>query len=188
MRTTMLFFLKVGRISGTIPRRGQSMPAARGYLAAALATAMAVAPSLAQNPARVPAKPSNDSKITQPREKLTLLEQVGDYSEVNPVVVIGIAKGQKETLLTGEQIGGKLSEALMKVHGAPSKYFVEPGGDYTAVIFAVDGHVYGPFGLKESLSGMTLAASNYHSKVRHGKFPAPGGAATVTAKPEPKQQ
>lgn len=185
------------------------MTLGRGHLAAALAAVMVVVPSLAPaqekpgakstEPAKLAQtfKPANDPKVTQPPEKLTLLEQVGNYSEQHPVVVIGVAKGQKEKLLTGEQIGETLSEVLKKKYGGtPSKYFVEPGGDYTAIIFAVDGHVYGPYGLKDSLVAIGVPADNYSSKVRRGIFPPPDSSAStgasnpmggVAAKPEPQQ-
>jgi hypothetical protein len=58
-------------------------------------------------------------------------------------------------------------------------------------LFAVKGHIYGPYGLKESLSGMVLAAHDYDSKVRRGIFPPPDTASKpapgVVAKPEPQQ-
>ena len=163
----------------------------RGFLAAAApviagGTALALPfAARAQNAAAVAAKPAIEPKLTQPEAKPYLFEQVVSYSKENPVVVIGIAKGKKETLLTGEQIGEKLSGALMKIHDAPSKYFVEPGGDYTAIIFGVKGLLYGPYGLKESLSGMALAAASYDDVIR----PTLGAAASssrMASKPEPK--
>jgi hypothetical protein len=192
MTNAAVFFLNISRLTGNIvSRKGPLMSLAQRALAGVFATAMAVAPSLAQD-AKVTTVSATDPKITHQADKPYLFEQVASYSETHPVVVIGVSKGQKETLLTGEQIGDKLADVLKKVHHVPSKYFVEKGGDYTAIIFAVDGHLYGPYGLKESLAGMVLAVNNYDEKVRKGIFPPPDatsnaapGAAAVAAKHEP---
>lgn len=159
----------------------------RGTLAAALATAMAVAPSFAQESARVAAKPANEPKITQPEGKSDVITLADDYSEAHPVVAIGIMKGRKDQI-SGEKIGDTLSDVLMKAYsGIPSKYFVAPGGDYTAIIFAVKGHIYGPYGLKESLTGIGLAAASYNDVIRPKLRVAPGTASGVAGKPEPQQ-
>lgn len=56
------------------------------------------------------------------------MHAVGDYSETHPVVAIGILKGQKETKLTGEQVGEALSNVLMQSYdGIPSKVFIAAG-------------------------------------------------------------
>jgi hypothetical protein len=94
------------------------MSLAQRVLAGTFATAMAVAPSLAQEATKVAAKPASEPKIMQPESKPDVITLMDDYSENHPVVAIAILKGQKETLLTGEQIGDKLSEALTKIHGA----------------------------------------------------------------------
>ncbi len=152
----------------------------KGTLAAALATAMAVIPSLAQNPPKVDAKPAKDAKVSTYDPKNDVLTLAGDYSEIHPVVAIGILKGQKDPI-TGEKIGEALSNVLMKAYdGIPSKVFIAPGGDYTAIIFAVKGHLYGPYGLKESLSSIALAADSYNEVVR----PRPRRGSELTAKPE----
>jgi hypothetical protein len=128
--------------------------------------AQALAPILAQNAPTPKNAPSPD--------KPYLFEEAGDYSETHALIVIGVAHGRKETGLTGEQIADKLADVIKKVHGAPSKTFVKPGGDYTAIIFAVHGHLYGPYSLKESLTGLSLAADDYNEKVHRGVFPGAG--------------
>jgi hypothetical protein len=143
------------------------MDCGRRICCAALAvTAVAVAPSRAQDVKTASKPPSVSEYLIEHGYSPTLLRQAGDYSEDHPVVVIAISKGQKETLLTGEQIGEKLAEVLKKVHDTPAKYFIAPGGDYTAIAFFVKGHAYGPYGLKDSLSGVTLAADAYDERVR----------------------
>ena len=174
------------------------MARGRGFLEAALAAAMAVAPSLAQDGKVAPAPKTLTEALIAHGYKPTMLRLAGDYSETYPGIVIAIAKGQKDPI-TGEKIGDTLSGVIKKLHGAPSKYFVEPGGDYTAIAFFVKGHAYGPYGLKESLGGIALAADNYDEQVRHGVFPPPDSAANsaanqtpgattlLAAKPEPHQ-
>lgn len=156
----------------------------RGTLAAALATAMTVVPAFAAkaSPAAKPITPSTKNHIQQ--SKPDLIDQSVEYSEAHPVVVIGIAKGKKDNM-TGERMGQILSDALMKVHNVPSKVFVEPGGDYTAVIFVVKGLIYGEYGLKESLSGMSLAAHSYNEVLR--PRPLTGMQTAFASKPEPQQ-
>ncbi len=162
----------------------------RGQLAAILATAITAAPAFAQQPLVSPsatlnsraANPasSNASKPLSAEDAAALaatdfMDQVDEYSEHNPLVVIGIAKGAKDNI-TGERIGDRLSDVLRTVHSTPSKYFVTQGADYSRVFFAVKGHIYGPYGLKESIGGLALAADNFHEKVRKGIFPRPDPA------------
>lgn len=196
MTKQRLFFLHNAIASGNIlSRKGQIMTLGRGYLAAALATAMAVMPSLApaQN-AGVAAKPANDPSATLHEVKPDLIGQVYEHSKTYPGVVIGIFKGQKEKLLTGQQVADKFSEVLDKGYGGvPSKSYVEPGGDYTAVIFAVKGTLYGPYGLKESLVAIAVPADNYWEKVQRGIFPKaeegrPIASSGIAAKPAPEPQ
>jgi hypothetical protein len=156
------------------------MSLAQRVLAATFATAMAVTPSLAQD-AKVALKPASVT-TTQQDNNPTLLRQAGDYSENHPVIVIAIAKGQKDPI-TGEKIGDTISDVMQKIHGVPSKYFVAPGGDYTAIAFFVKGHAYGPYGLKESLGEMALAVSAYNERVLH----AGAAGSSFAAKPEPQQ-
>ncbi len=162
---------------------------ARGHLAAILATAIAAAPALAQQPS-VPASTATTSRAASPaggnagktlpaEEAANLaaadfMDMVDEYSEHNPLVAIGIFKGAKDNI-TGERIGERLSD-LLRIQGAPSKYFVTQGAAYSTVMFAVKGHVYGPYGLKESIGGVALAADNYDEKVRKGIFPRPDPA------------
>lgn len=155
----------------------------RGTLAAALATAMTVVPAFAAeaSPAAKPITPSATSQTQQ--RKPILIDEVADYSEKHPVVVIGISRGQKDDA-TGERIGQILSDALMKVHNVPSKVFIKEGGDYTAVIFAVKGLIYGEYGLKESLVGMSLAAGSYNEVLR--PRPLTGMQTAFASKPEPQ--
>jgi hypothetical protein len=179
------FFLPNRVVSGnSVALRGRIMAAlGKGTLAAALATAMAVMPSFAQNSGKVDAKPAPEAKVSTYNPKDDVITLAGDYSEEHPVVAIGILKGQKETKLTGEQVGEALSNVLMKAYdGIPSKVFVAPGGDYTAIVFAVKGHIYGPYGLKESLSSIALAADSYNEVVRP-RTPIKRGS-EMTAKPE----
>lgn len=161
------------------------MPAfGRGTLAAALATAMAVAPALAQETG-LAGKPVPKTTVTQPEREPILIDRVAEYSETHPVIVIGIAKGRKDEM-SGERIGEILSDALKKVHDAPSEVFIEQGGDYTAVIFAVDGLIYGAYGLTDSLIGMSLAANSYNEVVRP-KATHSSGDPTLAGKPAPQR-
>jgi hypothetical protein len=163
-------------------------PFGRGTLAAALATAMAVGPSVAPAQDQVAAKPASEAKLVELDRKPNVIRQAYEYSKTNPVVAIAILKGQKESLLTGEQVGDKLSEVLMKAYnGIPAKYFVEPGGDYTAVLFAVKGHVYGPYGLKDSLSCIALAADSYNEVIRPRVRASAEHSVDAAMKPEPRQ-
>lgn len=162
----------------------------RGYLAAVLATAMAVVPSRAAEATIAP----TPSKLTQPDKKPDVLTQAENEAETYPGIVIAIAKGQKETQLTGEQIGDKLVEVLRKSNGVPAKYLVAPGGDYTAVAFMVRGHAYGPYSLKTCLIGSSIAAIDYDRQVRLGLIPPESPASRpaassngLAAKPEPQQ-
>lgn len=148
-----------------------------GFLVAALTTAISVAPSLAQDAKIIPA-PNN---ITLQDNKPDVLTRAGKLSESFPGVVIAIAKGQKEKL-TAEQVGDKFVELFKTVYGVPARYETEVGADYTAIAFVVKGHFYGPYGLKEALSGMALAADNYDSKMRKGALPT----SIIVAKPEPQ--
>lgn len=156
-----------------------------GYLAAALATAMSVLPSVAPAQEKVLAKPAGEARATAYDEKNDVITLASDYSEKHPVVAIGILKGKKDPI-TGEKIGDTLSGVLKNGYdGVPSKYFVAPGGDYTAVIFAVKGHIYGPYGLKQSLTGIALAADSYNEVLR--PRPSSGVAGSLASKPEPQQ-
>jgi len=169
------------------------MSLAQRVLAGTFAAAMAVAPSLAQD-AKVTSSPLvSGQQTSQPNE----LRQAEKFSETFPGIVICIAKGQKDPI-TGEKIGDTLAGVIHKVHDVPLdriKYMVTPGSDYTAIAFFVKGNAYGPYGLKESLGGMTLAAGSYQEKVRLGVFPAAPEASSsasshansFAAKPEPHQ-
>lgn len=165
----------------------------RGFLAAALATAMSVLPSLAPAQERPVVKPVANAKIGGPEDKPVLLSRAVDYSKDNPVVVIIVSKGQKDPI-SGEKICETLTRVLDEgYNGVPSKCFTEPGGTYSAIGFAVAGHLYGPYGLKDSLVAIAVPADNYHSKVRRGIFPpretssASTPAGGFAAKPEPGQ-
>jgi len=168
----------------------------KGALATALATAMAVIPSLAPAQERVAAKPASGTTVSLPQDDQPFLHnKVVDYSKTHPVVVIGIYKGSKDSI-TAEKVGETLSKVLQNAYqGTPSKYFAEPGADHTAIIFAVAGHLYGPYSLKESLLTIGVAADNYASKVQRGIFPPPDKALlpsstpanSFAAKPEPQQ-
>lgn len=169
------------------------MPA-RGFLAGALASVfMTIAPSMspAQNVNGKVSSPSSSS-IVEPRagqsqqdreleEKILkrqdLVTKVSDISEKYQGIVIGISKGQKEKI-TAEQIGDKLVQLARDVHEAPAQYVVDKGGDYTAIIFAVKGHLYGPYSLTQSLGDISLAADNYDEKVRLGVFSKPDPQST----------
>ena len=165
----------------------------RGTLAATLAAAMVVVPAFAGEAGTdVVPKNNGDAAATQVEPtagirsmRYAFGRQASDYSEEHPVVVIAISKGQKETLLTGEQMAAKFEELFRKVHDVPTKVFVEPGGDYTSVGFAVKGLFYGPYGLKESLVGMSLAADSYNEVLR--PRPARGTQTAFAGKPEPQQ-
>ena len=71
----------------------------------------------------------------------------------------------------------------------------EDGGDYSAIGFAVNGHLYGPYSLKESLLTVGVAADHYAEKVQSGKFPPPNASwapsstrgNSFAAKPAPEQ-
>ncbi len=193
MTIRSVFFLRGLRNSGKSLALKETVMSVigRGTLAAALATAMTVVPafSVAADDASMAAKPITPSATTQAEEYQDVIRQARDYSKKHPVVAIAILKGQKETLLTGEQLGEKLSEALTKVHDVPSKPFIEPGGDYTVVAFAVKGLVYGPYGLKDSLIGMAFAADSYNEVLRPRNADNTQGS-TQTAfasKPSPQQ-
>jgi hypothetical protein len=200
MTKPTLFFLNEYGLSGKIvTRKGPLMSLSQRAIAGVFAAAMAVSPSLAQNAGTVAAKPdpnsvSTPAGVAQEATKPNELRQAEKLSETYPGIVIAIAKGQKDQI-TGEKIGDTLSGVIKKVSSAPSKYVVWPGGDYTAVAFFVKGHAYGPYGLKESLTGLSLAADDYNEKIHNGTFPPvdsassqehgiPGG---ILAKPEPHQ-
>src|SRR5437870_2876097 len=125
MTTQRRFFLIERRFSGNnMSRKGHFMSFSQRVLAGTFAAAMAVAPSFAEDAKVAPS--GNGVTITEQDDKPTMLRQAVNYSKENPVVVIAILKGQKETLLTGEQVGDKLSAILKKTHGVPTKYFVAP--------------------------------------------------------------
>lgn len=156
-----------------------------GYLAAALATAMSVLPSLAPAQERATIKPVASAKIGGQEAKPVLISRAVDYSKENPVVVIVVSKGQKDPI-SGEKICETLARVLDKgYNGIPSKCFMEPGGDYSAIGFAVAGHLYGPYSLKQSLTDIGLAADSYNGVLRPRS--SPGAAGSLASKPEPQQ-
>ncbi len=194
MTTRSIFFLPVRWISGkSLALRETQMAAfGRGTLAAALATAMAVVPAFAvaaDDAGSMAAKPITPSATKQTGEYQNVLGQAREHSKKHPVVAIAIMKGQKETLLTGEELGESMSGALKDLYDVPSKPFVEQGGDYTVVFFAVKGLVYGPYGLKTSLGGMAMAADSYNEvlRPRAGRTTQGDTQTAFVAKPEPEQ-
>jgi len=188
MTTRRVFSLRGFRISGKSLALKETVMSliGRRTLAAALATAMTVVPAfaVAADDASPAAKPITPSATTQAEEYQDVTRQARDYSKTHPVVVIGISKGQKDNM-TGERMGQILSDVLMKAHNVPSKVFIKEGGDYTAVVFAVKGLVYGEYGLKESLSGAGLAADSYNEVLR--PRPLTGMQTAFASKPEPQQ-
>jgi hypothetical protein len=185
------FFLPEGPFSGNnLPRKGSFMNFPRGYLAAALAgVSMTVAPSLAQN-----ARTASNAAPTPTTTRVTLpentpddvLSQARDYSKTHPIVTIAIAKGEKDNI-TGEKIGDTLVALLKEKLDTPAKYFLEPGKDFTVIAFCVDGHIYGPYGLKESLSGAALAAAGYDDHFRRPTSMSRTPVAGFLGKPDPQR-
>lgn len=155
----------------------------RGTLAATLAAAMVVVPAFAgESGTDVVPKPVTGSSATQ--TKPDLIDQAVQYSRANPVVAIGIAKGKKDDM-TGERMGAILSAYLKQKHDVPSKVFIEPGGDYTAVIFVVKGLIYGEYGLDTVQGGMAMAADSYNEVLRPRR--SRGMQTAFAGKPEPQQ-
>lgn len=188
MTSRKRIFLLRGVFSGkNPPRKGCFMKFSRGALAAALASVvMTVAPSFGQsarNASNVPPAPTTKVTLPENNNPGGVLYEACDYSKTHQVVTIAIAHGSKDNI-TGEKIGATLAAILQEKFNTPSKYFVEEGKDYSVVAFCVDGHVYGGYGLKESVSGAVLAAAGYEDRFRGPTTSAKPPISALLGKPE----
>lgn len=160
----------------------KKMNLARKFGALFLAAASVVTPSASF--AQDTKMATSPSKIIQPDPKPDVLSLASDYSTKNNVVAIAIAVGKKDTKITGDMVGQVLSRELTKA-GAPSKYFFEAGGDYTAVAFFVRGLMYGPYGLDRCIAAAVAVSDDYDAvKSRPVGAGAPTHPAAKPATPE----
>jgi hypothetical protein len=151
------------------------------FKALALATAITTTPlisAFAQN-AKPKAATSAPQKATQvdafckkaknvilQNNDPALFKMAKDHSAKCREVAIIIKKGvQDEANLTGEVIGKILVEEIGK-RGVPAKFFLAPGGDFTAIDFLVNGDsvTKNPVGLEVCRSAANLAVIDWQNK------------------------
>jgi len=161
----------------------------RGALAAALASVvMTVAPSLAQSfrPVSNVLPEVKNPQTAAPKEVPgSVLDKARAYSLTHEEVAISIYKGKKDNI-TGEKIGETLAAILKKNFNIPAKYFVEEGdADYTVVDLFVAGYGLGDYDLKESITGVALAAGHWDDVFGSGRRRDP--ISGVVGKPAPER-
>ena len=153
------------------------------FKSAALATALFVTPLSAtfSNTAQAANPATQTVKMNQPPavDDRTIIRKASDYSETYPVAGVVVFKGkQNEDNLTGAQIGNIIVAVLRKMNASAKAFVEEPSeksGEYTTVIFLINGDMFGPMGLGDVPPSLKVVASLQRGSVMEHPRTLPAG-------------